>query len=94
MVIKNILDKANDTKDVKSISIPPISAGTYGFEKEVCAEITMASCVDWLHANGKKSNLESIRLCDRDEATCKIFKEKLTLLYRKAKSEKYQRFEV
>ena len=79
---------------MKSISIPAISSGTYGFEKEVCAEIIITSCVEWLHVNGTKSHLESIRLCDWNEATSKVFKEKLVLLYRKKKQEKYERYGV
>ena len=80
--VKNLLTKANSLGKIKSISIPAISVGTYGFEKEVCADVMIKSCVEWLHVQGKSSNLESIRLCDQDEATTKIFKQKITALYR------------
>ena len=55
--INNILEKANGLDDVKSLSIPAISSGCYGFSMEKCAEIIINTCIDWLKKNGSKSQL-------------------------------------
>jgi len=43
--ISNILLKANELDDVKTISIPAISSGCYGFTIEKCAEVIISTCI-------------------------------------------------
>ena len=39
LCVSNILDKADELKDVETISMPPISCCGVGFEEDLCAEI-------------------------------------------------------
>ena len=47
-LIYDILDKANDLDDVKSINLPPISCCGIGFHEDKCAEIMIKTCERWL----------------------------------------------
>jgi O-acetyl-ADP-ribose deacetylase (regulator of RNase III) len=47
-LIYDILDKANDLNDVRSINFPPISCSGIGFEEDKCAEIMIKTCERWL----------------------------------------------
>ena len=74
LAVKNVLKKATELK-LKSISIPAISSGIFGFPKELCAEVFANEIEDFLKNN--QSTLELIRLTNIDEYTSKIFKEVL-----------------
>jgi len=74
LAVKNVLKKATELK-LKSISIPAISSGIFGFPKKLCAEVFANEIEDFLKNN--QSSLELVRLTNIDEYTSKIFKEVL-----------------
>lgn len=69
--IKNVLAKA-DELGVKSISIPAISSGVFGFPKKDCALVFMKAIRDYLASS---TLLKTIRLCNIDKQTSDIFLE-------------------
>lgn len=60
-------------KGLKSISIPAISSGIFGFPKDRCAEILVREAVTYLKENPKTS-LEIIEFCIYDDTTLEHFK--------------------
>ncbi|MEM4576551.1 MAG: macro domain-containing protein [Candidatus Nezhaarchaeales archaeon] len=63
-----------DERDIKSIAFPAISAGTFGFPKDRCAEIMLKTIIEYLRGN---TNLEEVIVCLYDNDTYKIFERKL-----------------
>ena len=73
-----VLDRIRDAislKETETLSMPCIASGINSFPKERCAELIIATCIEWLHKNGKDTKLKYIRLCDKDEKTVKHFRE-------------------
>jgi len=70
--VTNVLAKA-DELGAKSISIPAISSGIFGFPKKDCAEIFLKAIKDYL--SSRPTGLKTIRLCNIDEQTSEIFLE-------------------
>lgn len=64
--------KIADEKKLKSISIPAISAGIFGFPKERCAKILIDTAVKFLEQN-PHTTIEEIRFCLFDEPTLNAF---------------------
>ncbi len=62
-------------KGLRSISLPAISTGIFGFPKERGAEIILRTIINFLKENPDTS-LELIRCCNIDEETTRIFQEK------------------
>lgn len=62
-----------DKYGVKSISIPAISTGIFGFPKERGAEVILKAIIDYIE---KGTEVKKVRLCNIDELTSKIFQEK------------------
>lgn len=60
-------------KGLKSISMPAISSGIFGFPKDRCAEILVRTALNYLKEN-PKSSLESIEFCVYDDLTTGHFK--------------------
>ncbi len=60
---------------LRSIAIPAISSGIFGFPKPLCAKIMLEVCVAWLREAPATANLKEIRLCNFDEETVGIFKQ-------------------
>jgi O-acetyl-ADP-ribose deacetylase len=60
-------------KNLKSISLPAISSGTYGFPKERCAKILISGALDFLKTR-LESTLELIEFCIYDNLTLGYFK--------------------
>ncbi len=60
-------------KGLKSISLPAISSGIFGFPKERCAEILVREAATYLKENPKTS-LEVIEFCAYDDLTAGLFK--------------------
>lgn len=52
--------KLADTDDIKSISLPAISAGIFGFPIERCAEIMLRTTLDYLKG---QTNLSKVVFC-------------------------------
>ncbi len=69
--VKNVLLKAQEL-GLKTISIPAISSGIFGFPKDECARVFLRAIKDFLNQNPKTS-LEEICLCNIDRETSEIF---------------------
>ncbi|MBP8626679.1 MAG: macro domain-containing protein [Syntrophorhabdaceae bacterium] len=72
--IRNTLSLA-DEKGFKSISLPAISAGIFGFPKDSCAEIITGEIVAFI--NTKETTLKEINLFLIDEEIIGYFKNEL-----------------
>ena len=60
-------------KGLKSISIPAISSGIFGFPKERCARILVTEAADYLRKN-QGSSLEVVEFCVYDDETARHFR--------------------
>ena len=60
-------------KGMKSISMPAISSGIFGFPKDRCAAILITEVVKYLKGNPKTS-LDVIEFCLYDDLTADLFK--------------------
>jgi len=60
-------------KELKSISIPAISSGIFGFPKDRCAEILVREAATYLKENPETS-LEVVEFCIYDDLTLGYFK--------------------
>ncbi len=65
--------KLAEEKGAKSVSLPAISTGIFGFPKERGANIILKAVVDYI---SEGTSLERVRLCNIDSETCEIFLEK------------------
>lgn len=72
--IRSVMNLAN-SKGLKSISIPAISTGIYGFPKDRCAEILMNEVKGFFKENSNTS-LEVAEFCLFDEETYRHFESK------------------
>lgn len=64
-----------DKNKLKSVSIPAVSSGIFGFPKELCAEIMIKTVENYIKEN-PKTRIKEIRLTNFDYPTCSIFKNK------------------
>ena len=76
--IKSALKLASEN-DFRSISIPAISAGIYGFPKKECASILIKTSKEFLSEN-KESSLNLIQFCIYDPETLQFFKKEISNL--------------
>lgn len=60
-------------KGLKSVSMPAISSGIFGFPKDRCAKILVNESADYLRKN-PQSSLEIIEFCVYDDNTMEHFK--------------------
>ncbi len=60
-------------KGLKSISMPAISSGIFGFPKDRCAKILVNESADYLRKN-PQSSLEIVEFCVYDDNTMEHFK--------------------
>jgi O-acetyl-ADP-ribose deacetylase (regulator of RNase III) len=60
-------------KGIKSISIPAISSGIFGFPKDRCAMILVREAVRYFEEN-QESSLELIEFCVHDDTTLGYFR--------------------
>lgn len=63
-------------KDLRSISIPAISSGIFGFPKDRCAKVLITTAVGYLREHSE-SSLEVIEFCIYDDVTMGYFREEL-----------------
>jgi len=70
--VKNSLRLASE-KGIKSISIPAISAGIFGFPKDRCAKILVEEAIRFLKE--ETTSLELVEFCIYDDATAFHFEE-------------------
>ncbi|MEW6570724.1 MAG: macro domain-containing protein [Nitrospirota bacterium] len=60
-------------KGLKSISMPAISSGIFGFPKDACARILVKTAIQYIK-NYPRSSLEIIEFCVYDDLTAGFFK--------------------
>ncbi|MCG2709095.1 MAG: macro domain-containing protein [Thermodesulfovibrionales bacterium] len=60
-------------KGLKSVSMPAISSGIFGFPKDRCAKILVNESADYLRKN-PQSSLEIVEFCVYDDNTMEHFK--------------------
>jgi O-acetyl-ADP-ribose deacetylase (regulator of RNase III) len=66
-------------KSLRSISIPAISSGIFGFPKDRCAKILVGESVKFLEEN-KDASLHTVEFCIRDDTTLSYFKKEFEKL--------------
>jgi O-acetyl-ADP-ribose deacetylase (regulator of RNase III) len=66
-------------KKLKSISMPAVSSGIFGFPKDRCAKILVGESALFMKAN-KESSLDTVEFCIRDDATLDHFKKEFQQL--------------
>lgn len=71
--------KTASEKQLKSISMPAISSGIFGFPKDRCAEILVNESLNYLKSSPQCS-LETIEFCIFDDDTMKWFKKEFDKL--------------
>jgi O-acetyl-ADP-ribose deacetylase (regulator of RNase III) len=76
--INSVLDLAVEKK-LKSISIPAISAGIYGFPKDRCAAILISETVAFLK-HGQPNSLELVEFCIFDKEAFGYFSREMAAL--------------
>ncbi len=60
--------------NLKSVSMPAISSGIFGFPKDKCAEILLSTAIEFLKQPGV--GLDTVVMCNFDDETYNIFLEK------------------
>jgi O-acetyl-ADP-ribose deacetylase (regulator of RNase III) len=75
--IRNSLELASDMK-FKSISLPAISSGIFGFPKDKCVEILVKEAKNFLVNNNNITSLEIVEFCSIDNETVDYFKREFT----------------
>ena len=70
-VVLNILETSK-RHGFKSVSIPAISSGIFGFPKPKCAEIMINYSIAWFK-RGDCGNVKEVRMCNFDQETTDIF---------------------
>lgn len=70
--VRRALECAEDLR-LASISMPAISAGIFGFPKDRCARIMLATVDEYLLQHGSTS-LRTVQLCLFDEGTAEAFR--------------------
>ena len=68
--------KIAEEKGIKSVSLPAISSGIFGFPKERAAKIIFKTAVDFLL---KAKNLKEIHFCNIDGLTASLFEKEARL---------------
>ncbi len=69
--------KLADENNFKSISMPAISAGIFGFPKDRCAQILLSTIDEYLQSN-PDSPLKEVRICLFDGPTTAEFKNRFS----------------
>jgi putative ATPase len=79
--VKSALDIA-EKKKLKSIAIPAISSGIFGYPIEESAEVIVKAVADFLKER-EKGTIEKIVICLFDDKTMKIFEKSANKLFGK-----------
>lgn len=67
--------KLADERGFRSISMPAISSGIFGFPKDRCAEIILSTVSEFLQQH-PDSPVQEVRICLYDTPTVQVFQEK------------------
>lgn len=81
--VTTCLDRAKKLKDVRTISIPAISAGSGGGNPTIVATIILQACLNW-SMQKETGALRTIRICNVEDPINLVFLEKLHLIFRSA----------
>ncbi len=76
--VLSVLSLASE-RGLKSISMPAISSGIFGFPKDRCAKILVSEAYNYLKAT-PSSGLETVEFCVFDDATAGHFKREISAL--------------
>jgi O-acetyl-ADP-ribose deacetylase (regulator of RNase III) len=76
--VSSILKLAKEHK-IKSVALPAISAGIFGFPMKRCAKIMLSTAIDWLKGN---AYLGKVVLCLYGDEAFNIFRDELNRLKR------------
>ncbi len=76
--IRSVLRLATE-RGLRSISVPAISAGIFGFPKDRCAKILLGETKDFL-INNPSTSLELVEFCIFDDEAYKFFREEIERL--------------
>jgi O-acetyl-ADP-ribose deacetylase (regulator of RNase III) len=79
--VKSSLALASEKK-FRSISMPAISSGIFGFHKDRCAEILIDESKKFLDDDNISSFLDTVEFCIIDEETINYFKSEFTKVKR------------
>lgn len=79
--VMNSLKKANEL-GLKSIALPAISSGIFGFPKDKCANILINTSIKFFEEN-EDTSLEVIRLTNFDDITVNVFIEEFEMIFGK-----------
>jgi putative ATPase len=69
--IRSSLDLASEN-ELRSISIPAISSGIFGFPKDLCAKVFLGTLASYFEEH-PASSLREVNLCNIDDETSSIF---------------------
>ena len=61
-----------DRHDLRSVSMPGISSGIFGFPKPLCARVMLAAIHTWL-SDHPKSSVREVASCNIDAETARVF---------------------
>ena len=73
MAIRNSLKEA---ASLRSVAIPAVSSGQFGFPRDLCAKVILDAVVDFCRAN-PSCNLSEIHLVNHDSPTVKVFEDEM-----------------
>jgi O-acetyl-ADP-ribose deacetylase (regulator of RNase III) len=77
--VRSALDLA-DQYGLRSVSMPGISSGIFGFPKPLCAEVILGMVREWL-ADHPESTVREVNACNIDALTAGIFAEQARALF-------------
>ncbi|KAJ7374848.1 positive regulation of interleukin-4-mediated signaling pathway [Desmophyllum pertusum] len=69
-----ITNSLKEAKGLRSIAIPAVSSGIYGFPRDLCAQVILDAVLDFC-AENPHCKLSEIHLIDNDDSTVKAFAE-------------------
>ena len=64
----------------KSVAIPAISSGIYGFPKPLCAKTFFAAIEEYAF-QAQNGHLQEVRLCNFDDETCEVFHQEFDTIF-------------
>jgi O-acetyl-ADP-ribose deacetylase (regulator of RNase III) len=77
--VQSALDLA-DQYGLRSVSLPGISSGIFGFPKPLCAQVILSTICGWL-ADHAHSSVQEVNACNIDAWTAGIFREEAESLF-------------
>jgi O-acetyl-ADP-ribose deacetylase (regulator of RNase III) len=69
--VRSALDLA-DQHGLRTVSMPGISSGIFGFPKPLCAQVMLRTIAEWL-AGHSQSSVREVNACNIDALTADIF---------------------